>query len=527
MLPSTPLQAEVRTETLNKMIANPTVETTAPATTINATDSFEGRVANSEATQNETADGEEEESSTPTEAMKLVVRSPYWGRILKGKARRDYDDAGIPGRPYRLICCQAVLSAVEGQYWGCCPHHGKRVLELREYHFSDVYPGNWDLYMVGSSVTSSYTVHAFFLLPQSQTLIDVSYKIATQGWVYVGTANAQCVRMDLEGMLSDILKQNDGVGFRYHHVHLEILMDQVLDRETPRSRKAAIEKSRTERSSNSSVMTPLDYSSGEGSSSAATSTPPIPHTVSNEHASWYEASPSTYATSGATSTHTHHQHHHHHQHQHHPDGMMRGWNPAVAVHNFLPSSYTPAWTAHEQQQQHANWYPAAIVGQYPPQFHTHPHAAGMPHMLAPMNPAQQLLHQGYAMGTDTVLPSNPPSGYVASTAGTQDHIHARSGYAARDPYQQQRYLDSSASAYPSSFAPLSHLAMPEEEDRNDGDEAQDREKNEYQQADEKQADEKFCEDVATASVSETTAEEELDDHIVPSAGHHIAAAGPV
>ena len=240
--------AEVRRETLTIMIAKPKMSTTHEQEFPTKSDE-DYSVENAN-----TLEEEEQAAEGGSEAMKLVVRSPYWGRILKGKTRRNYDNAGIPGRPYRVIGCQAVLQAVEGQYWGCCPHHGKRVLELRECHFTDHFAGNWDLYMIGSSVTPTYVVHAFFMLPQNQTVIDLAYKIATQGWTYIGTANASVVRMDLEGMLCDILKQNDAVGFRYHHVHLEILMDQVFDRETPRSRKAAIEKSRSDRgSSNSSV----------------------------------------------------------------------------------------------------------------------------------------------------------------------------------------------------------------------------------------------------------------------------------
>lgn len=450
------------------MIANPPMSTLKSETPTNNSQDLSVHNGVVEKAEDEEESGAESQSG----AMKLVVRSPYWGRILKGKTRRNYDNAGMPGRPYRVIGCQAVLSAIEGQYWGCCPHHGKRVLELRECHFTDHYAGNWDLYMIGTSVTPTYMVHAFFMLPQSQTLIDLNYKVATQGWTYVGTANASVVRMDLEGMLTDILKENDAVGFRYHHVHLEILMDQVFDRETPRTRKAAIEKSRTDRgSSNSSTGTPPSSTSvGEASSAAttatATATPPIPHVVSND-ASWLSDAtnsiPTLYMTQGS----------------HDP--------------RFYSSPMHPmAYAGHE----HVQWYPASLG-----HHHIHGHAPGIPSI---MNPAQQLLHHGYVHGSNTIL----PPAYI--NPGPLDHYHTpHISYAAHD-HQHQIY---SSNGYPSSsFHSLSQIATPEEDDRDDGDEAVGRQNGHLE------ADEKFNEDGATASFSETTLED--DEGGLTAVGEH-------
>ncbi len=459
-----PSDAEVRRDTLKRMIVNPNMSTIKSEPPTNSEDH----------SVDNTIEKEAEAAENQSEAMKLVVRSPYWGRILKGKTRRNYDNAGIPGRPYRVIGCQAVLSAVEGQYWGCCPHHGKRVLELRECHFTDHFAGNWNLYMIGSSVTPSYMVHAFFMLPQNQTLIDISYKTATQGWTYVGTANASVVRMDLEAMLTDILKQNDGVGFRYHHVHLEILMDQVFDRETPRSRKAAIELSRTDRgSSNSSTGTPPSSTSVCDGSSAA-NTPPIPHVVTND-AQWFsDATHSPYTNRPIPSHH-----------------IAPGWSPEA---HYYPTMHPMTFAGHEQVQ----WYPASLGHQI------QAHSAS----LQSMNPAQQLLHQGYVQGSNTILPTNIPTSYI-TPAAPGHYYSSQISYSPHDPHSQHY----SSHGYPtSSYHSLSQIAMPEEENRDDGDDAVDRENGAAQ------ADEKFNEDGATASFSETTADE--DDGASTAIGEH-------
>jgi len=452
------------------MIAEPimssntsTVVATADAASASPTNSHDPTVDEGVEAENAAAEG------ANSETMKLVVRSPYWGRILKGKTRRTIEYGGIPGRPYRVIGCQAVLSAVEGQYWGCCPHHGKRVLEMKEHHFTDQFAGDWDIFAIPPITTPTYMVHGFFMLPQNQTVIDVPFKIATEGWSFVGTANASVVRMELEAMLADILKQNDSVGFRYHHVHLEVLMDQVFDRETPRSRKAAIEKARTGRgSSASSIVTPRSTNSGGDASSTGTS-PPIPHVVSND-ASWLSD-----ATTAPPQ---------------HLESMPPAWSHQGVAHQYHPpQSYPPLWTSPE----HALWY------------RHHPGAGGtitaVPHS---MNPAQQLLHHGFAVSSTTIL----PSGYVPPEA--IDHYHALSGFA---PERYAFYASSNHRQYSSQHA-RSHWPTPveEDDDRDDGNEAIDR------SVAHGIADEKLSEDVATASVSETTADEEEESHHSPV--HH-------
>eukprot|EP00934_Nitzschia_sp_Nitz4_P002957 Nitzschia sp. Nitz4//scaffold20_size174350//67737//69092//NITZ4_002096-RA/size174350-processed-gene-0.21-mRNA-1//1//CDS//3329541791//2947//frame0 len=303
--------------------------------------------------------------------MKLVVRSPYWGRILKGKTRRNYDHGSA--QTYRVITCQAVLQATEGQYWGCCPHHGKRVLELKEVHFQDAFSGDWDLYMIGSTVAPTYVVHAYFLLPKTQTTIDVDYKVSSQGWTYVGTANSSVVRMDLEAMLESTLNQNEGIGFRFHHVHLEILMDQVYDRETPRSRKVAIEKNRSNNAPPHShaatgkapaPMEPFRSGSSAHTHGSGLSAPPIPNVVSNDASFFSESSAPSWVTQENMS-------------------QVLAWydGPSMQPYQY---AYPPPNHHWEQPNVGIQWYPASLP----------PHAMRHPLAQPPPPPPHYTSHHG-------------------------------------------------------------------------------------------------------------------------------------
>ena len=433
-----------------------------------------------------------------SETMKLVVRSPYWGRVVKGKTRRNYDNGGMPGMPYRVIGCQAVLSAVEGQYWGCCPHHGKRVLELKEYHFADHFAGDWDLYMVGSSVAQNYVVHSFFLLPRDQNKIDLNYKIAMQGWTFVGTASASLIRMELEGMLSDILKQNDSMGYHFHHVHLEILMNQILDRETPRSRRVAIDKSRHDRSGENSVTTSQSPPSAGDDLSTVHTTPPIPQVVSND-ASWLSDavsshSTSTFANSTAAVAPPRSAHHHLHQ----PVAPMPlSWVQNPSHGPFHPPLYSPTWTS---GHEHVQWFPASMtpLGQHHARAQVpHIHSAALAN-LALMSPAQQILHPAYV--GNAVLPqvSNVPSAYFPQDTGHYgQYVPGFSGGV---------YGSRTECSY---YTPAPFYSSTHEEHRDDGEEAVN-----------VHADEKYSEDVTTASVSETTQEEDEEG----DSRHHASPA---
>lgn len=145
-------------------------------------------------------------------------------------------DAANPARSFRTISSQAVLT-IEGKYWGCCQGEGKRVLEMTEQHFKDCHSGDWDLYHVGSTSSDAQAVHTFFLLPHLQAAIDIAHHTYHNGWHFVGTVNASTMRKSLADLLSDTFKPNETIGFRYHHVHIEILMAQVVDY-AQRDRKA-------------------------------------------------------------------------------------------------------------------------------------------------------------------------------------------------------------------------------------------------------------------------------------------------
>jgi hypothetical protein len=283
-----------------------------------------------------------------TRTMKLIVRSPYWGRVLKGKKRCDQ---GRPDRPYRVVSAQAVLSN-EGQYWGCCPDEGKRVLELKEHHFTDHHAHDWDLYMVGSSVTPNNIYHSFFLLPQSQVAIDINRQMRINGWKFVGSVSSSMLRMELGGLLHPLLKQNEDYGFRLHHVHMDIVMDQIFDRETPRTRKSQAEERTAERRAKiRSERAKMEKA------------PPIPHVISNT-ASW---GTETTHSSSITSA-----------------GLFENWNESF--HPHVSNHWNAGYPAPEYYAMNSYWYPTAAMPPPPPMM-----------MLPPMPSTAQQVLQSYSM----------------------------------------------------------------------------------------------------------------------------------
>jgi len=241
--------------------------------------------------------------------LKLIVRSQYWGRELKGRTCRNvYTNMNV--KAPLVITSQAVLYNTDG-FWGCCPTQGKRVLELQGYHFSDACEGcHWDLYLVGTWVSPTQSIHDFFLLPQDQTSVDIKRNERLNGWSFFGTCNVNMIRSGIDDMLHDLLLQNDAYGHRYHHVHIDIMIDKAFDRETPRSRKVNNGKARAERNKNmdsipnnskrqeSSVTTEATASTGQESPPSAASkasnvskpfatkvvgaAPPIPRLITND-----------------------------------------------------------------------------------------------------------------------------------------------------------------------------------------------------------------------------------------------------
>lgn len=219
--------------------------------------------------------------------LKMIVRSQYWGRELKGRTCRNvYTKMNV--KAPLIITSQVVLYSTDG-FWGCCPNAGKRVLELQEYHFSDAFEDvNWDLYLVGTWLSPGQSFHDFFLLPQNQTSVDIE----RNGWSLCGTCKAGEIRNGIDHMLSDLLLENNAYRHRYHHVHMDIMMDKVFDRETPRSRKVNNEKARVERKKSNTEIAPDTCERQE--SSVATEA-----TASTEHES---PPPATSKTSSANKT---------------------------------------------------------------------------------------------------------------------------------------------------------------------------------------------------------------------------------
>lgn len=207
---------------------------------------------------------QQQKRSIEDQTLKLIVRSPYWGRILKGKNvvrnvyTKNVNGTGSNKIIPRVISSQAILHKADG-FWGCCPNHGKRVLEMQECHFSDSADGfDWDLYLVGTWFSPSHSIHDFFLLPQNRNTVDVSRNVMFNGWSYVGTCKAGNIRSGLDDMLRSLLQENEVTyGHRYHHVHIDVMMDQVFDRETPRSRKINNEKARMEQKNGVAMNTSI------------------------------------------------------------------------------------------------------------------------------------------------------------------------------------------------------------------------------------------------------------------------------
>lgn len=215
--------------------------------------------------------------------MKLIIRSSYWGNVLKGKPRVD---AANPARSFRTICSQAVLT-IEGKYWGCCQGHGKRVLEMTERHFMDTFPGDWDLYLVGTASSESEAIHTFFLLPQNQTSVDVRHHLCYNAWQYYGTVSAMAMRHQLSEILAETFAPNETIGFRYHHVHIEILMPQVTDyaaRVKKTYGKTSPTSEKSESKENSKPPTPVpEVAKSASNDASATEITSSPSTCTSYH----------------------------------------------------------------------------------------------------------------------------------------------------------------------------------------------------------------------------------------------------
>jgi hypothetical protein len=335
--------------------------------------------------------------------MKLIIRSSYWGNVLKGKPRVD---GANPARSFRTICSQAVLT-IEGKYWGCCQGQGKRVLEMTEQHFMDTYPGEWDLYFVGSTSNESEAIHQYYLLPQNQNSIDVRHHMAYNGWQYHGTVSAIAMRQQLNELLKDVFAPNKNIGFNYHHIHIEILMPQVVDY-AARAKKV---------SGKISPATTSDKSETNENSKPPTPVPAIAKSASNDAtATEVTSSPSTCTS-------------YHEVQQEVPQFVHSGSFDQEMICYPVPMPYPvvhtmPPHHAMPPTMYHHNYMPTYMpmpVGMVPPNAGLAPPSAGhvayhstgmyppvMPHSVSKPPPQQQQApsHETPTKNTNSPTPTN-------------------------------------------------------------------------------------------------------------------------
>lgn len=128
----------------------------------------------------------------------------------------------------------------------------------------------------------SQQIHSFWLFPQNQNAVDITQGTGFYGWKFFGTIPASQMREKLHELLHEsFFKPNDELGYRVHHVHIEILMNEVIDH-AAREKKARA-KSPVDGSDAPSVAS---KPSVDGTNDSATPTsrkvPPLTRTDSNE-----------------------------------------------------------------------------------------------------------------------------------------------------------------------------------------------------------------------------------------------------
>jgi hypothetical protein len=142
-----------------------------------------------------------------------VKNSPNCLRTMRHfKARLDFDDMRTTG---------------------CCAHLGKRVVEMNEGHFLDYHRDQWDLYsyITLADKDNHCVYHNFILVPQNHAA-SARLKVTQHlhKWKYLGECRASTMRLDIEHFLLANLSQRFREHWKQHHLHIDIFMDQVVDR---------------------------------------------------------------------------------------------------------------------------------------------------------------------------------------------------------------------------------------------------------------------------------------------------------
>lgn len=179
--------------------------------------------------------------------MKLIIRTNFWGARIKGAIVTPNDGVSAP---YRLIMAQSVFQdlydacprILPKAAVGCCPFHGARALELTERYFLDHYTDNWTLFLMRkqkntvtypNGETAGIKVYEYLLAPENQTSIDVQRAMECEGWQLWGNLRASILRIDLEPLLLPLRQENKRHGRTVCHAHIFILMDSILDPNSP------------------------------------------------------------------------------------------------------------------------------------------------------------------------------------------------------------------------------------------------------------------------------------------------------
>ncbi len=160
--------------------------------------------------------------------MKLMVRTSYWGPVIKGKATE-----GV-GRNYPYIIAQACDESDPISCAGCCPCYGQRIVSMEERHFLEFHAEEWELYQTKRFPSPMKVIYEFILLPKSEIYADmIQHGISNKDWAYVGVSLASMIRMDLERLLRPYLSLNRNSQCLCCHCHIRVVMKHLRDKSHP------------------------------------------------------------------------------------------------------------------------------------------------------------------------------------------------------------------------------------------------------------------------------------------------------